>query len=332
MTRPSRLFALCTSKRWSDVLELIRSNPNEAKSLQSTGKRGAAPISVLQIVLAHARCRGDVPLCVVEALLETAPRMASQRHLYTGNLPLHAVFYNPFYSASKRTQIAEKIMAACPESVMMKNKDERTPLHTICSQHCNQEPILALLKAAPQTASWTDKNGDLPIHLACRSLKSPNKSIRALFDAFPGGLWEKNGSGLTPLDIARLHHSMSAKHESRIDLLEKLKRCASKKRHQSSVMMKEDTTDSDCSSDCLECVLSVEESQLLTNNMLDLTAKHDKAQSAGLEELSRSCDKRVVTYMELNSPLILLSMRLDEKHRVISQTVNNGSLHQGLLA
>ena len=101
--------------------------------------------------------------------------MARHRHRYTGNLPLHAVFYNAFFSASRRKHIAQTILRSCPESIVMTNNDGRTPLHTNCSQHCNHEPILTLLRAAPQTAKWSDSNGDLPLHLACRSQKSPNK-------------------------------------------------------------------------------------------------------------------------------------------------------------
>jgi len=148
--------------------------------------------------------------------------MAETRHLYTGNLPLHAVFYNAFFSSSKRAAIAEMIIRANPQSVLMTNYDGRTPLHTNCTQHCNYEPVVALLRAAPQTAKWKDKNNELPLHLACRSQKTPNKSIRALFHAYPDGILCKNGQGLTPLEIAKASRVMEQRKASRVALLTSL--------------------------------------------------------------------------------------------------------------
>ena len=200
---PSILFTLCTSRLWKEAIAYVKAHPEDAIKLQQTGKRGAAPITALQTALANVKCRGDVPIELIEELLKESPDLAVQRHIYTGNLPMHAVFYNPFYSAAKRTQIAQLILQASgPKSITMKNNDGRTPLHTICSQHCNFEPLSILLKAAPPIASWEDDHGDLPIHLACRSMKSPLKSIVALYEAYPKGIVHKNLNDMTPLDAA----------------------------------------------------------------------------------------------------------------------------------
>ena len=148
--------------------------------------------------------------------------MAEMKHLYTGNLPLHAVFYNAFFSSAKRATIAEMIIKANPQSVLMTNHDGRTPLHTTCTQHCNYEPVVALLEAAPQIAKWTDTNNELPLHLACRSQKTPNKSIQALFTAFPEGIFYKNGQGMTPLEIAKASRITEQRKISRLALLTSL--------------------------------------------------------------------------------------------------------------
>ena len=144
--------------------------------------RGAARISALQCVLAHSQCRGDCPLELIQALVDSDPRMANQKHLYTGSVPLHAVFYNAFFTSSKRTAIAKILLAASPQSVAVRNNDGRTALHTNASQHCNYEPTLLLLKAAPEITRWTDHNWDLPLHCACRSHKSPSKVEKFHFD------------------------------------------------------------------------------------------------------------------------------------------------------
>mmetsp|Transcript_828 Transcript_828/g.2289 ORF Transcript_828/g.2289 Transcript_828/m.2289 type:complete len:237 (-) Transcript_828:2411-3121(-) len=141
-------------------------------------RRGAARISALQCVLAHSQCRGDCPLELIQALVDSDPRMADQKHLYTGSVPLHAAFYNAFFTSSKRTAIAKILLTASPQSVAARNNEGRTALHTNASQHCNYEPTLLLLKAAPEITRWTDHNGDLPLHCACRSHKSPSKVRR----------------------------------------------------------------------------------------------------------------------------------------------------------
>jgi len=72
---------------------------------------------------------------VVDTLLKAAPEMANNScNLYTGNVPLHAVFYNAFFNANTRDDIARRILAVNPLAAKTRNKDGRTPLHTNCSQ------------------------------------------------------------------------------------------------------------------------------------------------------------------------------------------------------
>jgi len=193
--------------------------PEEACEPIVTGKRGAAKITVLQVVLAHPKCKGSVPIDIITTILRLAPHLAELRHSHTGNLPLHAVFYNAFFSSAKRAHIADMIIKANPNSVMLTNYEGKTPLHTNCTQHCNYEPVIALLRAAPQIAKWKDKNGELPLHLACRSQKTPNKSIKTLVDAYPEGIFTRNGQGLTPLEIAKSSKVIQQRKSSRITLL-----------------------------------------------------------------------------------------------------------------
>lgn len=89
---------------------------------------------------------------------------------------------------------------------------------------------MTLLKSAPETASWVDSNGDLPIHLACRSQKSPNKSIIVLFKAFPESIGLKNAHGLRPIDIAKVCPMNQRKRQARIKLLANLELDLKRKR------------------------------------------------------------------------------------------------------
>lgn len=199
----SEMFTLCISCKWNEALKYVKLHPKEATAFLYPGKRGSVPITALQTILANVKCRGDAPIELIQALLEASPNLAFERHIYSKNVPMHAVFYNPFFSATKRAQISQIIIQSSgAKAVMMKNKDGRTPLHTICSQHCNFEPLTFLLNAAPQVASWEDNDGNLPIHLACRSIKVPLKSIMILSKAHPKGIIHKNSEGMTPLDVA----------------------------------------------------------------------------------------------------------------------------------
>lgn len=116
------------------------------------------------------------------------------------------------------------IIDTCPESVIQINNDGRNPLHTNCTQHCNYEPILTLLNSeqGKQAACTQDKKGNLPLHLACMSHKPPNKSIQALFDAYPEGICVKNKDGLTPLEVAKACPIKEQRKTARIKLLQQL--------------------------------------------------------------------------------------------------------------
>jgi len=240
MTETSRLFTLITSCQWKEVADYLQINgAGEAKIMMNTGKRGAAKISALQAVLAHPKCKGKAPLGLVQTLLEIAPEMALQNHLYTGNFPLHAVFYNAFFSSTKRRTIAEMIITACPSTILLRNSEGRTALHTNCSQHCNYEPIVTLLKAAPQIVTWRDNHGDTPLHLACKSLKSPNKSIQVLFDLYPQGMFVRNAQGSTPLEATIASGLPRAKLIPRINFIKDLEGLAATRVQPSSERKKE---------------------------------------------------------------------------------------------
>lgn len=161
---------------------------------------------------------------MIQAIVLADPSSVDQTHSYTGSSPLHATFYNGFFSSSKRTAIAKILLEACPRSIKTTNNDGKTALHTNASQHCNYEPTLLLLDAAPEIATWTDNNGDLPLHCACRSHKSPSKSIIAIFKRFPAAIVARNKKGLTPLDEARICALTSDKKESRLKVLRGLLR------------------------------------------------------------------------------------------------------------
>ena len=91
-------------------------------------------------------------------------------------------------------------------------------------RHCNYEPICTLLTNSPVTASWKDFNGDLPIHLACRSQKSPNKSIIELYNFFPEGILTENNSGQKPIDLIDLSPMDPKKRRARKKLLRNLEK------------------------------------------------------------------------------------------------------------
>lgn len=131
---PSKLYLLCTGQRWNEVLTYLHEHPQEAGKLLNTGKKGASQVSVLQVVLSHSKCQGSVPIKVIDLLLTYAPHLANFCQLYTGNVPLHAVFYNAFFNAHMRKEIAERLLKVSPDASKTKNKDGRTPLHTNCSQ------------------------------------------------------------------------------------------------------------------------------------------------------------------------------------------------------
>lgn len=78
-------------------------------------------------------------------------------------LPIHQACENKAPS-----EVVKALIAAYPESLMMKDSGGYLPLHLACRERGSKAVIAALLSTEPGAAKIKDSEGRLPLHLACR--------------------------------------------------------------------------------------------------------------------------------------------------------------------
>jgi hypothetical protein len=81
----------------------------------------------------------------------------------------------------------------------VRGQADATVLHLCCKLHNPPEDVIAaLIQAAPDTASWTDAHGWLPLHHACANGAVP-EVMKLLIDAYPAGKLQPDNQARTPL-------------------------------------------------------------------------------------------------------------------------------------
>jgi ankyrin repeat protein len=81
----------------------------------------------------------------------------------------------------------------------------RLPLHMAAANEKSQESLIhRLIQLNPRCASLEDREGMLPLHLACERGKAWDNGTQCIYDAFPQGLRqaESNSRGWLPLHMA----------------------------------------------------------------------------------------------------------------------------------
>lgn len=78
-------------------------------------------------------------------------------------LPIHQACENKAPS-----DVVKALIAAYPDSLMLKDSAGDLPLHLACRERCSKSVIGALLSEEPSAAKVKDDEGRLPLHLACR--------------------------------------------------------------------------------------------------------------------------------------------------------------------
>lgn len=88
----------------------------------------------------------------------------------------------------------ERAAAAC-----IRGQADATPLHMMCKlDNPPSDVISELVAAAPETVSWVDSHGWLPLHHACAN-GTPTEVLKILADAYPEGKTAQDNQNRTPL-------------------------------------------------------------------------------------------------------------------------------------
>lgn len=81
----------------------------------------------------------------------------------------------------------------------IRGQADATSLHLMCKLHNPPDDVIqALVEAAPDTVTWTDAHGWLPLHHACANGASP-EVLKILIDTYPEGKVQKDDQSRTPL-------------------------------------------------------------------------------------------------------------------------------------
>jgi hypothetical protein len=135
----------------------------------------------------------------------------------SGCLPLHVIaMHGEFWDDQ-----VEAVYTAHPQAVQVRagpSWDRRLPIHMAAANLDSGESLLTrLVELHPRGPSMADRQGKLPLHLAC-DLGKEWDAIKAIYDAFPDALEkaEENARGWLPL------HVVAACANASSDLLRKL--------------------------------------------------------------------------------------------------------------
>jgi ankyrin repeat protein len=138
----------------------------------------------------------DVVRYMVEALPQSLQTADSE-----GNLPLH---YAAMYSGAAVVKLMADISSdACQHA----NNRIRLPLHLVCARIWDQDSlalsmIMNIIRHNPVALRLPERQGRLPLHLACEQGCPRHDIVKLLVTSFPAGLlYEEVESGRTPLVI-----------------------------------------------------------------------------------------------------------------------------------
>lgn len=139
------LHDACERQDTEAILVRCKTHPQEAVMAD---EKGSTPL--------HIACWRNLPLPVIQALIEAFPQAVSHQDVH-GDTPLHVALTNPETCA----QVVRALIQACPTVVSIANKEGLQPLHEAC-RHCAHEQVIdVLLEQYPYALRAPIKRGEL---------------------------------------------------------------------------------------------------------------------------------------------------------------------------
>jgi len=216
------VFRMCRGNQWESVFNSIRSN----RLIATTAMTMANNISTT-ILHQAITSKGDIKkrAKVIQDILRFSPEAARMKNGY-GSLPLHVISQRNLKMKSKiKVELIRNLIDAYPESVTQPGGvGLRTPLHIIFTDYVSKEITKTMIDYGNQACFMRDKNGYLPIHVACSRHCSPAK-LEMLLEVNPASLLATTDDGKTILYLAETtatvqhpNYTLIAEIEKRIEL------------------------------------------------------------------------------------------------------------------
>lgn len=182
---------------WDKVRKWLWANESQDKRAAAAYIRGNAELTSL-----HLMCKlNDPPSELVNDLVEAAPEVASFADTH-GWLPLHHACAN-----GASTAVLEIIIHAYPESKLIQDNQNRTPLHFYATRNTDKPEVMTRnvrLLCDSGAAELSDRGGMLPMHYAA-AYGSNADVLKVLADAFPESLSTKDNKGKTPMHLTMVN-------------------------------------------------------------------------------------------------------------------------------
>ena len=196
----TNLATLCKRERWADIANLISAHPL-LSSATLTGDDNIKMGILHQVIASSGDINGRAGL--VRSILTARPSAATIKNSH-GSLPIHVLLQrNVKMKAKLKEELLRGLIHAYPASISIAGGvSKRTPLHTLFTDYLSADLCRLMLTLRPEAAKMRDKQGWLPIHIAC-SRHCSLVSLHLLIDAFPESIRETTGNEKTPLMLAR---------------------------------------------------------------------------------------------------------------------------------
>jgi hypothetical protein len=182
------------------------------RAVRIPDRNGKLPLHRATSAMTHMEREDDgVQRSVIIQLVRSFPQAASHAD-HSGCLPLHMIAMH----AEVWDDDVEAVYTAHTAAVQVRagaSLDNRLALHMAASSPDSRESLLArLVGLHPRGAALTDRQGKLPMHLACELGKEWDAGASCIHEAFPGATQqaEENARGWLPLHMASACPSASA--------------------------------------------------------------------------------------------------------------------------
>lgn len=194
------LLVLCKSQLWEVIENILKEHPHWA--LKTITMENNNSTTLLHQVITSKSSNMRARWKIINFILTSVPNAASMPNGY-GSLPLHVVSQrNIKMDASMKEEVIKELIGAYPKALLsLGGVGKRTPLHIAFTDYLSSGLIQTMIQRGKKATEMKDKNGWLPIHVACSRHCSPEK-LEMLLKAYPDSLHKKTHDGETPMSLA----------------------------------------------------------------------------------------------------------------------------------
>lgn len=195
-----KLLILCKSHKWSEVSQCVSESPSRA--LETIIMENNNSTSLLHQVITSKSNDMTGREKLIMQILNAAPSSSCIPNGY-GSLPLHVVTQrNIKMDAVTKENVIRCLIHAYPDALLSTGGiGKRTPLHIAFTDYLSFGLINTMVQMGKQATAMSDKNGWLPIHVACSRHCSPEKLL-LLLNIYPESFYIKTNDGDTPMSLA----------------------------------------------------------------------------------------------------------------------------------